>query len=89
MLDESYDGLDGCVVKALPSVKVMPWWTLIQRDGLKMLDFVCKENMSNSGIHIWLELSDEQMSKRLQFSLLNDEQMSNWVGVKHLPDIPR
>ena len=32
-------------------------------------------------------LSDEQMSKRWQFSLLNDEQMSNWLGVKHLPDI--
>ena len=30
-------------------------------------------------------LSDEQMSKKLQFSLLNGEQMSNWVGVKHLP----
>ena len=30
-------------------------------------------------------LSDEQMSKRLPFSLLDDEQMSNWVGVKHLP----
>ncbi len=30
-------------------------------------------------------LSDEQMSKRWPFSLLNDEQMSNWVGVKHLP----
>ena len=24
-------------------------------------------------------------SKRWPFSLLNDEQMSNWVGVKHLP----
>ena len=24
------------------------------------------------------------MSKRWPFSLLNDEQMSNWVGVKHL-----
>ena len=33
----------------------------------------------------WLVLSDEQMSKRWQFSLLNDEQMSNWLGVKHLP----
>ena len=33
----------------------------------------------------WLVLSDEQMSKRWQFSLLNNEQMSNWVGVKHLP----
>ena len=32
-------------------------------------------------------LSDEQMSKRWPFSLLNDEQMSNWVGVKHLPAI--
>ncbi len=31
-------------------------------------------------------LSDEQMSKRLQFSLLNDEQMSNGLGVEHLPD---
>ena len=36
---------------------------------------------------IWLVLSDEQMSKRWPFSLLNDEQMSNWVGVKHLPAI--
>ena len=34
---------------------------------------------------IWLVLSDEQMSKRWPFSLLNDEQMSNWLGVKHLP----
>ena len=33
----------------------------------------------------WVVLSDEQMSKRWQFSLLNDEQMSNWVGVEHLP----
>ena len=33
-------------------------------------------------------LSDEQMSKRWQFSLLNDEQMSNWVGVEHLPEAP-
>ena len=33
----------------------------------------------------WLVLSDEQTSKRWQFSLLNDEQMSNKVGVKHQP----
>ncbi len=33
-------------------------------------------------------LSDEQMSKRWPVSLLNDEQMSNWVAVKHLPDNP-
>ena len=39
---------------------------------------------------VWLVLSDEQMSKRWPVSLLNDEQMSNWVGVKHLPvvDVP-
>ena len=30
-------------------------------------------------------LSDEQMRKILPFSLLNDEQMSNKVGVKHQP----
>ena len=30
-------------------------------------------------------LSGEQMSKRWLCSLLNDEQMSNWVGVEHLP----
>ena len=30
-------------------------------------------------------LSDEQMSKRLPFSLLNNEQMSNWLGVEHQP----
>ena len=34
---------------------------------------------------VWVVLSDEQMSKRWPFSLLNDEQMSNWVGVEHLP----
>ena len=33
----------------------------------------------------WAVLSDEQMSKGWPFSLLNDEQMSNWVGVKHQP----
>ena len=34
-------------------------------------------------------LSDEQMSNGCQFSLLvlNDEQMSNWLGVEHQPDI--
>ena len=31
-------------------------------------------------------LSDEQMSKRLPFSLLNNEQMSNWLGVEHQPE---
>ena len=35
----------------------------------------------------WLVLSDEQMSKRWPFSLLNAEQMSNWLGVRHLPVI--
>ena len=35
----------------------------------------------------WAVLSDEQMSKGWPFSLLNDEQMSNWVGVKHQPVI--
>ena len=30
-------------------------------------------------------LSDEQMSNGYPFSLLNNEQMSNWVGVKHQP----
>ena len=30
-------------------------------------------------------LSDEQMSKGLPFFLLNDEQMSNWLGVEHQP----
>ena len=39
-----------------------------------------------SHVDNWLVLSNEQMSKRWPFSLLNDEQMSNWVGVKHLPD---
>ena len=36
---------------------------------------------------IWLVLSDEQMSKSWLFCSLNDEQMSNWAGVKHLPAI--
>ena len=33
----------------------------------------------------WQVLSDEQMSKEWAFSLLNDEQMSNWLGVEHCP----
>ena len=33
----------------------------------------------------WVVLSDEQMSKRWTFSLLNDEQMSNKVRVEHQP----
>ena len=36
---------------------------------------------------IWLVLSDQQMSKRWPFSLLNGKQMTNWLGVKHLPVI--
>ncbi len=36
--------------------------------------------------HNWAELSDEQMSNGWPFSLLNDEQMSNWLGVEHQPD---
>ena len=36
--------------------------------------------------HNWAVLSDEQMSKRWPFSLLNNEQMSNWLGVEHQPD---
>ena len=38
--------------------------------------------VSNIG---WAVLSDEQMRKIWQFSLLNDEQMSNKVEVKHQP----
>ena len=37
--------------------------------------------------HIWLVLSDEPISKRWPFSLLNDKQISNWVGFKHLPNM--
>ena len=37
-------------------------------------------------IYNWAVLSDEQMGNEWPFSLLNDEQMSNWVGVEHLPD---
>ena len=33
----------------------------------------------------WAVLSDEQMSHEWPFSLLNDEQMSNKVGVEHQP----
>ena len=43
-----------------------------------------KQNLSVDHIN-WQVLSDEQMSKELQFSLLNDEQMSNWLGVEHCP----
>ena len=33
----------------------------------------------------WAVLSDEQMSNGWSYSLLNDEQFSNKVVVKHLP----
>ncbi len=36
---------------------------------------------------IWAALSEEQMSIGYPFSLLNDEQMSNKVGVEHQPVI--
>ena len=36
---------------------------------------------------IWVVLSDEQMSNKWQFSLLNDEHMSNKLGVEHQPVI--
>ena len=36
---------------------------------------------------IWAVLSDEQMSYGWPFSLLNDEQMSNKLGVEHQPDM--
>ena len=41
--------------------------------------------MKNTRNLNWLVLSDEQMSNGWAFSLLNDEQMSNKVGVKHQP----
>ena len=44
---------------------------------LTFSDYIC-----NRGV-----LSDEQMSKRWPFSLLNDEQMSNKVRVEHQPTI--
>ena len=37
--------------------------------------------------YIWAALTGEQMSNGWPFSLLNDEQMSNKVGVEHQPDI--
>ena len=39
------------------------------------------------GFKIWAVLSDEQMSNGCQFSLLNDEQTSNWLGVEHQPEM--
>ena len=38
-------------------------------------------------LFIWAVLSDEQMSNGYPFSLVNDEQMSNKVGVEHQPVI--
>ena len=49
--------------------------------------FFVGKTPGKTNIMTWAVLSDEQMSKRWQFSLLNDEQMSNWVGVKHQPVI--
>ena len=37
-------------------------------------------------IYNWAVLSDEQMSNGYPFSLPNDEQTSNKVGVEHQPD---
>ncbi len=39
-----------------------------------------------SPLKSWAVLSDEQMSKTWPFSLLNNEQMSNWLGVEHQPE---
>ena len=42
--------------------------------------------MKQQPFNDWAVLSDEQMSNGYPFSLVNDEQMSNKVGVKHQPD---
>ena len=61
----------------------------------RVLECLSGESAHLGNVHIvnvcllWLVLSDEQMSKRWPVSLLNDEQMSNWVGVKHLPVLGR
>ncbi len=34
---------------------------------------------------VWAVLSDEQTSKGWPFSLLDDEQLRNWLGVEHQP----
>ncbi len=48
------------------------------------------QSPQNAENNNWAVLSDEQMRKIRPFSLLNDEQMSNKVGVKHQPDkLPR
>ena len=57
-------------------------WVTFGGAPAKDTGFILRREKNNN----WLVLSDEQMSKRWPFSLLNDEQMSNWVGVKHLPD---
>ena len=63
-----------------PTVKkhVIPLYQLV-------LKFFPMSQAISEPLANWLVLSDEQMSKRWPFSLLNDEQMSNWLGVKHLP----
>ena len=50
----------------------------MHQDPMKLVQFPLYHN--------WLVLSDEQMSKTWPFSRLNDAEMSNCVGVKHLPD---
>ena len=54
------------------------------RSKSKKLDLTSPEFLHQNTIH-WLVLGDEQMSKGWPFSLLNDEQMSNWLGVEHQP----
>ena len=45
----------------------------------------CQKKGLKQQVSSWAALSDEQMRKIWPFCLLNDEQMSNKVGVKHQP----
>ena len=68
-----------------PSHQVTHDSSILDGDSYKMV--YQTPILLNGVIYIWAVLSDEQMRKIWPFSLLNDEQMSNKVGVKHQKDI--
>ena len=59
---------------------------LKQRSFNKLKCFPSPRNFQKSSKKNWLVLNSWWANEqKMAISLLNDEQMSNWVGVKHLP----
>ena len=69
-----------------PSMVTKPWCLWVEGDGRWWMDISRWDPFWADETTGWCELWWANEQKMAIFPILNDEQMSNWVGVKHLPD---